>query len=301
MKNTSIIFFGNERLVSGLPATDTPLLRMLIEQGYTITALVSHDTEGARSRNKRPLEVAALAQQHNIPVLLPNKPMDLYEQLKAFHADIGILSAYGRIIPQAIIALFPHGIINLHPSLLPSHRGSTPIESALLAGDSSTGVSIMELVEAMDAGPVYAQQELALNGDETKFGLYESLSKIGTGLMLTTLPSILDGTLAATPQDDSLATYDQLITKSDGTIDWHKPAQRIEREIRAYATWPQSRTVLGGIEAIITKAHLTNEPTDTQKLIMQTGDGNLAIDAIKPLGKKEMPVQAFLQGYKNQL
>jgi methionyl-tRNA formyltransferase len=155
MTNTSktILFFGNERLVSGLSSTDAPILSGLIEQGYNVAAVISHHSE-SRSRKNRPLEVAAIAEAHGIPVLTPDRPADIYDELAFFHADAAVLSAYGRIVPQKIIDLFPLGIINIHPSLLPKYRGPTPIESAVVNGDKETGVSIMSLSAEMDAGPV---------------------------------------------------------------------------------------------------------------------------------------------------
>jgi methionyl-tRNA formyltransferase len=164
MTNTSktLVFFGNERLLTGLASTDAPILSGLIDQGYNVAAVVAHYNE-SKSRDKRPLEVAAIAEEHDIPVLLPDGPADIYDQLAAFHADAAVLVAYGRIVPQNIIDLFPLGIINIHPSLLPKYRGSTPIESAILNGDTTTGVSIMSLSAKMDAGPVYDLVEIPLS------------------------------------------------------------------------------------------------------------------------------------------
>jgi len=131
---TRVVFFGNERLVSGLQQTDAPILRGLIERGYDVVAIVSHHSE-TRSRKERELEVATIARDHGIPLLLPSKPAEILEQLITFNADIAVLAAYGRIIGQKVIDIFPLGIINIHPSLLPRYRGPTPIETALLNGD----------------------------------------------------------------------------------------------------------------------------------------------------------------------
>src|SRR5688500_17078175 len=214
MKNTSktLIFFGNERLVSGLKRTNAPTLRALINAGYHIAAVVSHHT-GSRSRSNRKLEVAEIAAAHNIPVLLPNRPIEIIDTLRNLNADAAVLAAYGRIIPQSIIDLFPKGIINIPPSLLPKYRGPTPIESAILNGDSETGVSIMQLTAGMDEGPVYAQSKITLSGDETKFDLFEKIAPIGADLLIRILPSILDGSLKPAPQEASAATYCNLLTK----------------------------------------------------------------------------------------
>ena len=135
-----VVFFGNERLVSGLKHTDTPILRGLIERGYEIVAIVASHSD-ARSRTARTLEVAEVAKEHDIPLLLPAKPGDIETELRELHADVAILAAYGRIIPQRIIDVFtPTGIVNIHPSLLPRHRGSTPAPS-ILKGLPSSGAT----------------------------------------------------------------------------------------------------------------------------------------------------------------
>jgi methionyl-tRNA formyltransferase len=220
--------------------------------------------------------------------------MEIYAELAALNADAAVLSAYGRIIPQEVIDLFPAGIINLHPSLLPKYRGPTPIESAILNGDTETGVSIMQLTAEMDAGPVYTQATLPLTGKEDKFELYQKLSTIGTQLLLDSLPAILSGELKPVPQSDN-ATYCQLITKQDGIMDWNKSASRLEREVRAYAKWPKSRAILGTKEVIVTKAHVASE-RKTQLDIM-CADTFLSIDELIGPSGRTMSAKDFLNGY----
>jgi methionyl-tRNA formyltransferase len=308
-----VVFFGNERLVSGLPTTKAPILNGLIERGYDVVAVVSHYAD-TQSRTNRELEVAAIAKTHNIPLFLPNRPSEIVETLRSLKADIAVLVAYGRIISQEVIDIFPKGIINIHPSLLPQYRGPTPIETAILNGDKETGVSIMRLTAGMDEGPVYAQQSVLIAEDETKLHLYERIVNASTQLFFDTFPKILDDSLQPTPQDSHQTTYTHLIKKSDGVIDWHnKTAEQIEREIRAYEGWPQSRTVLGGIDAIITATHvipymagIPGQITVTTQngvsvLAVAAREGALSVDALKPLGKKEMPIGAFLAGYKSKI
>lgn len=305
---TKVIYFGNERLVSGLEKTDAPILRGLIDRGYNVVAIVSHYSD-SKSRNQRKLEVASVAAEHNIPLFTPSRPSEIIGELRKLQANVGVLVAYGRIISQEIIDLFPNGIINIHPSLLPSYRGPTPIESAILHGDRETGVSIMQLSAGMDEGPVYGQYAIAMTGAESKTELYHRIVTVSTELFFELFPAIIDGSLQPTPQDDSTVTYSKLITKDDGIIDWHKPATLIEREVRAYYGWPQSRTVLGDMEVIITKAHVesghagvgTLVSPSSDSLLIGTGEDLLAIDSLKPSGKKEMPVSAFLSGYRSRL
>jgi len=305
-----LVFFGNERIASGL-TTDAPVLRALIDAGYEIAAVVSH-YEHSRSRNARQLEIQEVATAHGIPVLLPQKPAEVLEQLKSYGAVAGVLVAYGRIVPQSVIDVFPRGIINIHPSLLPLHRGPVPIESVILNGETETGVSIMALAKAMDAGPVYRQERLALRGDETKQQLAATLLEAGREALLASLPGIIDGTLQPVPQDDQAATYDSLLTTQDGILDFSKPAVRLEREVRAYADWPKSRTTLAGKDVVVTQAHIGTEINDSEttgepgavrvtadkKIAIETSDGLLVIDRLKPAGKGEMDAAAFLAGNK---
>src|SRR6266404_3328435 len=161
-KPKKLVFFGNERLATGV-STDVPTLRALIKAGYEVAAVVSSHTDGV-SRNKRGLEIVEVAHAYHIPVLLPEKLEDISQRLIKIDAPAGILVAFGQIIPQPIIDIFPKGIINIHPSLLPKYRGPTPVETVILDGVSQTGVSLMGLSAGMDAGPVYLQAALALDG-----------------------------------------------------------------------------------------------------------------------------------------
>lgn len=306
MKKTSnkIVFFGNERLATGV-ITQAPTLRALINAGYTIAAVVSNYEKG-RSRNARELEIATVAEQHNIPLLLPAHPREITEQLKNYGASIGVLVAYGKLVPESIINIFPKGIVNIHPSLLPELRGPTPIEQVILDGAVKTGVSIMQLVKEMDAGPVFAQSELRLKGNETKQDLADKLLSIGSSMLIEVLPGIVDGSLVGKPQDESRATYDALITKQDGQVAWDKPAIQLEREIRAFQGWPKSKTSLGDkditiIEASVVKDQGTPGKTVAQgkKLIVYTGKDALSISRLKPAGKQEMTSEAFIAGHKN--
>lgn len=291
----TIIFFGNERLVSGLKSTDAPILKGLIKAGYTVAAIVSHYS-ASQSRNNRELEVGSVAREHNIPLLTPTSPSDIIEDLAKYNADAGVLVAYGKIIPQRIIDIFPHGIINIHPSLLPKYRGPTPIEAAILNGDDITGVSIMQLSAEMDAGPVYAQQEVNLTGAEDKFMVYEALVNVSTNLLIRTLPSVLNGELIPKPQQHNDATFSQLLSKTSGIIDPSKPAIQLEREIRAYIGWPKSRANIFNQDVVITKAHVA--PSSQTPLDILSGDGTyLVIDELVAPSGKTVNAQAFLNGY----
>lgn len=295
-KSPSLVFFGNERLSSGFTPSGAPTLEALIAQGYTIKAVVAHN-EAAQSRKTRTLEIEEVARKHNIPVLLPQKLADIRSQLEQYGADIGVLVAFGKIVPQSIIDIFPYGILNIHPSLLPFYRGPVPIEQAILDGVPETGVSIMGLVKTMDAGPIYAQTKVMLGGNETKKELTQKLLRIGGEMIIETLPKVLDKSLQPRAQDESQATYTNLLKKSDGIINPSKPAVQLEREVRAYAVWPKSKLTLFGHTITVTKAHVAQKPTDTDLTIL-CNPGWLAIDELIAPSGKTMRGADFVRGYK---
>jgi methionyl-tRNA formyltransferase len=299
-----ILFFGNERLATGL-GTSAPALRALIGAGYNVAAVVVAQHEMSKSRKSRPLEVGLIAAEHNIPLLSPEHLREAVEELKSYGAEAAVLAAYGKIVPKQILDLFPLGIINIHPSLLPAHRGSTPIESAILNDEPATGVSLMKLAPEMDAGPVYIQDSLLLTGDETKQDLADQLSQMGADLLLANLPAILDGSLQPTEQDSDFVTIDQMISKDAAILVWQLPAAVLVRQIRAYAGWPRSHCTIGTQQVIITAAHVgLGEGTPgtihlaNKQIGMQTSEGVVVIDSLIPAGRKEMSGAAFLAGYK---
>ena len=305
-----IIFFGTEDFSAAS-------LHALIKAGYPIAAVITKpDSKKGRGQTLVPPAVKLIAEQYNIPVWQPLKLRDITDQIRALQPVAGILVSFGKIIPQSTIDLFTPGIINVHPSRLPLYRGPSPLESAILNGDKETGVSIMQLSAAMDAGPVYSFTPHIMRGNEQQDTFYATMAELGAEALLEALPSILDGSLKPRPQDESKATYCQLIKKDDGLIDWSKTATQIEREIRAYRGWPRSRTTIQGLDVIITNATVLSIPPASKKTpgtfevittqngntaIIHTSEGAIEIQSIKPVDKKEMPIQAFLSGYKQRL
>lgn len=310
-----LIFFGNEQLATGLPAQDAPILASLLAAGYEIAAVVTHRARAVSRKNTVPA-IETIASAHGIPVLTPGKPGDILDELKSFGAVAGVLAAYGRIVPQSIIDIFAKGIINVHPSLLPALRGPTPIEGAILSGAEETGVSLMSLVRAMDAGPVYAQARISLDKNETKAQLAETLQELGRDILLKTLPRILDGSARPKEQAEDAATYTSLISRDDGRLSWQKPAIRLHREIRAYGGWPKSSFELGGTTIAVIAAEIVratelpedhalhasrHEPGDMirtkHELFVRCGEDYLRLLRLQPAGKLSMPARAFLAGY----
>lgn len=290
-QTADIVFFGTE---------DFSLysLTALVEAGFPIALVITKpDTARGRTQTLTAPAVKTYANQHDIPVLQPTAIANIIPTVQALKHPVGVLVSYGRIIPQSIIDLFTPGIINVHPSLLPRYRGPSPIESAILHQDSQTAVSIMQLSKAMDAGPVYKQTLYPLTGRETRPELYEALGALGAKQLVACLPSIQGGSLLPIPQDDTQATYCQLLRREDSVLDPTKlTAAQADAHIRAYLGYPGSRLHLGAVEVIVTRSHVSATPTE---LSITCSDGNyLVIEQLKPVGKKEMPARAFLAGYK---
>ncbi len=251
------------------------------------------------------------------PVFTANSKAELDKLLQEEKptSKLGILVDYGVIVSKEAIEGFPLGILNSHFSLLPELRGADPISFAILTGAKRTGVSLMLLVEAMDEGPLLAQTELEISDTYTTPQLTDELIQLSNQVLEQIVPLYLEGQVSPQPQENvtignKTPSYTRKLTKADGIIDWSKPADQIEREIRAFIDWPKSRTTIAGKDVIITKAHVTpsagtnDKPGDiivtkeAKTLGIATTDGTLRIKKLKPAGKKEMSAEAFLAGYK---
>lgn len=294
MKPTSktIIFFGTESF-------SARSLRHLIDEGFLIGAVVTKpDSRRGRRGELQSPEVAEIARAHGIPVLQPLKLRDIADELAAFDNPVGVLVSYGKIIPQSIIDLFSPGIINVHPSLLPLYRGPSPIEAAILHGDATAGVSIMQLSAAMDAGPVYLQETISLDGTETASELYDTLGQRGAELLTGHLAQIIDGTLLPAPQDDSRATYCHLLTKEDGLLDpTQLTAVEMERRVRAYEIYPKTKLTLEGQLVIVCAAHVAAEAQPNELQVRGADESILVIDSLIGPSGRRMSGADFIRGY----
>lgn len=288
---TKIVFFGTEEF-------SAPTLRELVKRGHDIATVVTKpDTPRGRGRKIESPLVKEIADSQNIPVIQPNRIIEVLTELQQFDAKIGILISYGKIVPQAVIDVFPRGIINVHPSLLPKYRGPSPIETAIANGDHETGISIMSVTLAMDSGPVYIQKKVPLRGTETKLELYDRFSTLGAELLCDNLPRILSGEIVAEPQDDSAATYCQLLTRADGQLDpTTMTADECERKVRAYLGWPRTRLSFLGREIIVTQAHI--EEHESEHGVQCADDRWLVIDELIAPSGKQMKTADYLRGLK---
>ncbi len=301
----TILFFGNERLATGV-TTQTPILKQLVLNGYDVKAMVITPRQNHSSRKPRQLEAVEFASGHGIQIIEAAKLRDQLKALETYNAEVAVLAAFGKIVPQEVIDIFPRGIINIHPSLLPKHRGSMPIEGPILTGEKETGVSLMKLVKEMDAGPVYDQVKIPLNGSESKQELSDRLGELGAIRLIELLPGILDGWVLPKPQSTDGISYDSRITAEMSAMDFRKTAALLEREIRAFLGWPRSRTIIGQKPVIVTSAHALAETTDllpgkfsniNGELAVGTAQGLLVIDKLIPVNSKEMSGKDFLRGH----
>jgi len=291
MAITPLVFFGTDDF------SDT-VLTALLSANIPVTLVVTKpDSPSGRGQKLNVPAVKKTAEAHGIRVLQPERLIDIEAELRTLRPVAGVLASYGRIVPKSILDIFSPGIINVHPSLLPHYRGATPIESAILDGVTVTGVTIMQLVPEMDAGPIYAQAELPLSGNETAPELYKMLAQKGAELLIRVLPQILDGSLLGQPQDPTKATFTHLLKKEDGMLNpLALTAAEAERQVRAYLIYPRTRIEVFGYNLIITRAHAAAEPKTA--LDPRCLDGNyLVIDELIAPSGKTMTAEAFLNGY----
>ena len=300
-KSKKILFFGNERIAT---ATETKALVFdYLSDNYNVCALVVSEKKFLDD-----LEVVKIAKTKGIEYFNYAKLKDHINEIADFGADIAVLISYGKIIPQSIIDLFPLGIINLHPSLLPKHRGPTPIESVILSGEKDTGVSLMSLSKEMDAGPVFIQKHLALDANEDKQTLANKLDGLGLQAFTEVFDKILNSKISANEQNNSMATYDNLLKKSDSIIDWSQSSEDIYRRFRAYKGWPGVKTQINGISVKINSMKISNGKGNTGEYILEdstlrffTSDGSIDILELQPDGKKVMNIKEFLNGYRSKI
>lgn len=295
-KSLKILFFG-----SGPVAAES--LRLLLnDSAFEVEAVI---TKPAPPHHRGSVPVAELCTEHGVTYHTPANKAELtkFFATAKFESPVGIVIDYGIIIDQAVIDYFPHGIVNSHFSLLPEWRGADPITFSLLSGQKATGVSLMSIVQAMDEGPLLTQNQLIIQPTDTSQTLTEKLIDLSHQMLQTHIASYAAGTLKVSSQTGT-PTYSRKLTKNDGLIDWNKPADVLEREVRAFHEWPKSQAVIGNHTVIIRECDVVTTSgvagfyeATKKELIVFCGTDALRITKLQPVNKKEMPVQAFLAGY----
>lgn len=294
----------------GTPDFAVETLEEIIKAGHEVALVVSQpDRAVGRSKALKYTPVKACALEHGIEVYQPEKVKDpaCVEYLQKYQPDIIIVEAFGQIIPKAILDMPKFGCVNVHASLLPKYRGAAPIQWAVIRGDRVTGVTTMRMDEGLDTGDMIMKEEVAIREDETGGSLFERLSEVGAKLCVKTIAAIEDGTAEYTPQDPGKATHTAKIQKELGSIDWSMSAAEIECLIRGLDPWPSAYTRLDGKTIKIWKAkvipeNMSREPgrivaVERNRILVQTGNGVLALLEVQLEGKKRMMVEAFLNGY----
>lgn len=292
----SIVFFGSGPVAAAALA--------FLAKNFNIEAVV---TKPRPAHHRGDFPVVSLAEVLGLRTLFATNKQELDDLFAGnpVKSRIAVLVDFGIIVSQNVINYFPLGIINSHFSLLPQWRGADPITFSILSGQKETGVSLMLLTAGLDEGPLLATTEpVAITPQMTTPELTGLLVELSNQTLAEIVPLYLNGTAVPRPQDTTKpATYSRRLTKEDGIIDWQKPAEQLEREIRAFTGWPKSRTTLGGKELIITQAEVVKEQgavgqivTKEKKLLVYCGSDALRILKLKPAGKPEMTAEAFLAG-----
>ena len=294
----------------GTPDFAVPGLEALVASHHQVVVLISQpDRPRGRGQRLQPTPTKIVADAAGIPVLQPTRLKDevFLDALRAHDLDLGVVAAYGRIIPDAVLALPRLGLINIHASLLPAWRGAAPVHRAVINGDRETGVTIMRVVTELDAGPTFAEARRTIGPDETTPEVERALARLGADLVVHVVDALAAGTAIETPQDHSKATYANKIGRDEGAIDWTQPAQRIHDLVRGLQPWPLVSASIGGVRCLIHRTQLTSESTEARAgTIAQAAGGVLAVacgDAhllrileLQPEGKRPMSARDFLAG-----
>ena len=293
----------------GTPEFGVPVLRQLVLDGYQVVAVYTQpDRPAGRGRRENLSAIKRAALELNLPVVQPAglKKVEVVAELADFKPDAIVVAAYGQILPKEVLEIPKYGCINIHPSLLPRHRGASPVASAILAGDEFTGVSIMLMDEGLDTGPVLARAQVPVSDIDSTGLLTSKLSLVAAHLLQDVLPGWKKGQLKPQPQDETEATYSGIITKESAEIDWHPPADVIWRRVRAFHPWPGCYTSWRGKRLKIIEAMPLTEESDIvegQVVAMaqggfgiKTGSGVLEILVVQLEGKRPVTADEFLRG-----
>lgn len=298
-------------LFAGTPDFAAASLQALLDAGHDVIGVYTQpDRPAGRGRKLTPSPVKALALEHNLPVYQPVnfKLEEDRQRLASLQADLMVVAAYGLLLPKAVLDAPRLGCINVHASLLPRWRGAAPIHRSLLAGDSETGVTIMQMDEGLDTGAMLLKKRCPITASDTSGELHDRVAAIGAAALLESLPAIADQTITAEAQDDSLACYAHKLEKAEGEIDWHKSASEIARQVRGLSPWPVAFTSLNGETLRVWYAEASNEETsakpgtvigtDKKAIIVACGEGAVRLLKIQLPGSKAMDSSAVLNSKK---
>ena len=300
-----VVFFGT-------PHFAVPTLRRLLDSSHSVAGVITQpDRPRGRGQKITHAPVKALALARGIPVYQPDrlKPPEVADTLRGWGADLGVVAAYGRIIPEQLLTIPRLGMVNVHASLLPKYRGAAPVHRAVINGDSQTGVTIMRVVKELDAGAMLAKVTRPIGPDETSDVVETALADMGAELLVTVVDQLVSGIAREEPQDDTQATYAPRLTKEEGLIDWTRSAPEIHNRIRGLYPWPHAYTFFKGTRLIVLRSAVATagaSPTipgtilrvTSEAIQVATGDGELAILDVQPEGRRAMRAHDFLLGHR---
>jgi methionyl-tRNA formyltransferase len=299
-----ILFFGT-------PAFAVPSLRALAQSPHEVVAVVTQpDRPRGRGQKLVPSEVKAAAAELGLDVWQPQRLRDggFDDRVRESSVDLGVVAAYGRILSGSLLALPRLGMINVHASLLPRWRGAAPVHRAVIAGDPETGVTIMQVVEALDAGPMLARLPTPIGIDETSGVLEKRLADLGAGLLVETVNALARGPVTATAQTESAVTYAAKLERHESSLDWQQPAQVLHNLIRGLQPWPVAAAVLHGRRVMLRRSHPVLEQTHTatpgtiltiepEALVVAASAGVIHLLDLQPEGRPVMTIRDYLNGH----
>ena len=296
-----IVYFGT-------PGFAVPTLTRLLASRHTVCGVVTQP-DRPRGRGQRVSEspVKQVALEHRLPLIQPERLRDdgVMAAIAGWRPDLGVVAAYGKLLPEALLELPPLGMINVHASLLPKYRGAAPVHRAVIDGASETGVTIIRMVKALDAGDMLGKITRPIGPDETSDAVERDLAELGAGLLLDVVERIVAGRVEDERQDDMLSTYAARLTKEEGLVDWSLPAPFIHNRVRGLYPWPHAYSYLDGARLILLQTRVepgdggahpgTVVAVDRDAIHVATGHGGrLAILRLQPEGRRPMSARDFL-------
>lgn len=297
----------------GTPEFAVPALQALVEHHEVAGVVTQPDRPAGRGRAMAASPVKEAAVAHGLPIFQPEtlRAPEAVGHLAEWQPELIVVAAFGQILRPSVLALPPHGCLNIHASLLPRYRGAAPIPAAILAGDQATGVTLMQMDEGLDTGPILAQAELPIAADDSTGSLTAKLAHLGARLMIESLPAWLGGDLQPQPQDNSQATYCRPLRKVDGQVDWNREAVQLDRQVRACDPWPGAYTTWQGQRLKLLRVRPWPEwPVEEMAgqvvrleagIGVVTGQGLLELLEVQLAGKKPMAGEMFAIGQRQMI
>ncbi|CAG0964621.1 methionyl-tRNA formyltransferase [Anaerolineae bacterium] len=294
----------------GTPDFAVPVLDALTQTPHDVVGVFTRpDQPAGRGKQLHASPIKQLAQERGLAIFQPPtlRQTENVASLRDLAPEVIIVSAYGLILPREVLALPRRGCVNTHASLLPRHRGAAPIAAAILAGDTETGITLMQMDVGLDTGPILAQRAIPIADADTTGTLTPKLARLAADLLIETLPRILASEITPQPQDESRATMFKTIRKEEGLIDWTQSAIEIARRVRAFNPWPSAYTFWNGAQLKILRAYPSSSSANTppgkviqrgKEIAIAAGEGVLVLQEIQLAGKRALTIEEFARGQR---